>query len=1048
MLGFYSLNEQPLNSLPAANQGFDPFQFTFASLLTEIALPNPYPLFAYQMMHPGVEYFENGWNGWKYWLVYTPLPSGDYSKENPCIAVSNDGQTWVAPDGVTNPLVTQFGGGGQFNADTDLFYDSHSDQLCIIWKAQSVSDPGGERCYTQMITSSDGTNWSSIYTVTDDLQSERLPATASLYYNDDLSRYEIVAINASSSPANPDYDLFVSDTLTGLYTVERQISIPADTGRHWWNLYIKRLPDGSYVGMGQDADNAGMTGAGSVFWLKSDDGLTYERQLALESEGLYRCAFTLTPDNGVYKVFIAGVISGTSIRVGDLRFGQTYDPIGESTYASDSFNRANSASVGNPETGLPLIRSDAAYSIQSNQLAVSGSGAIVWDAGQTTAVVSLDVADMGADGDLWVVGRYVDANNFIRIGFNGVYARYQSVIAGVASNLVFAGSVVPFLENGDKITVEFNTDYVAVSCGGRPFFHHPTSDSFGGQGFGIDTTRNGLILDNLSIQERQAPPPIVVQVGTAAGSGQAQSVTPITPVQVDVGTVTGSGQAQSVNPINGASGIAFTLYRNANASNRLNGAYPNGGEPAAGGGGGAVDWDAVYDAWIASQTGAGATTYYVDPVSGNNSNDGLTEGTGFADPTAAYAVMSGGDVIEILDGVITDNDLFAFNDYEHSIPSGISRTNRTIIRAKNPFGVRIRFTTGNRNSNYEAIRLNASNFMLIDGFIIEWLNEGGDPQYVCTSNQNENILTRTIIKRDEHGSWGGYASWTGSYSLLQDVHGVGGARYGFQVGGGTTDPAEKMIARRCVARVDFSDATLPMAPFAHYGNNSGTASRETEFQNCIPIDGPYVDVSPGNSENFDYTWGGFYHAKNAYNIRHRGCMVINQGGRAGMWTTDNGSDLATVIEHCVVAGENPVKYGTRSGFRANSYGSADYLTGVDIDGSDLGNGLTAANAYFSDVAPASIFNAPGGADVRYAFGAFGSVWGEAGFDAVTTDQLWPFPYEDKIKEVFSEQLDSPSGYDPVTNDSTRGFCSGVQTLSEYIASYSSGDPATVLAGLY
>ncbi|MCU7618345.1 hypothetical protein NZ698_14185 [Chryseobacterium sp. PBS4-4] len=60
--------------------------------------------------HPDVQYFPNGFNGYKYWMVFTPyfgsVGNEQTSKryENPTIVVSNDGINWSGPNGVAGPL--------------------------------------------------------------------------------------------------------------------------------------------------------------------------------------------------------------------------------------------------------------------------------------------------------------------------------------------------------------------------------------------------------------------------------------------------------------------------------------------------------------------------------------------------------------------------------------------------------------------------------------------------------------------------------------------------------------------------------------------------------------------------------------------------------------------------------------------------------------------------------------------------------------------------------------------------------------------------------
>lgn len=57
-----------------------------------------------QPCHPKVLYFPEGWNGYRYWMVYTPYPFCEDTLENPCLAVSDDGYNWSTPPGVTNPV--------------------------------------------------------------------------------------------------------------------------------------------------------------------------------------------------------------------------------------------------------------------------------------------------------------------------------------------------------------------------------------------------------------------------------------------------------------------------------------------------------------------------------------------------------------------------------------------------------------------------------------------------------------------------------------------------------------------------------------------------------------------------------------------------------------------------------------------------------------------------------------------------------------------------------------------------------------------------------
>ncbi len=87
--------------------------------------------------HPSVVYFPNGWGKYhaKYWMAWTPNKISDPTFENPCIAYSNDGIYWDTT-GLSNPIVGPSGLPGDYNADTQLFYNPVKDTLYMAYKAR------------------------------------------------------------------------------------------------------------------------------------------------------------------------------------------------------------------------------------------------------------------------------------------------------------------------------------------------------------------------------------------------------------------------------------------------------------------------------------------------------------------------------------------------------------------------------------------------------------------------------------------------------------------------------------------------------------------------------------------------------------------------------------------------------------------------------------------------------------------------------------------------------------------------------------------------
>jgi len=109
-----------------------------------------------QMMHTSVVKFDTAWHGYLYWMVGTPYPASKETLENPSILASNDGETWVVPGGLTNPLDEPPVGGHL--ADPNLVYNPDTDELyCYYLKM----DRGANLQSLMFTKSSDGVTWST-----------------------------------------------------------------------------------------------------------------------------------------------------------------------------------------------------------------------------------------------------------------------------------------------------------------------------------------------------------------------------------------------------------------------------------------------------------------------------------------------------------------------------------------------------------------------------------------------------------------------------------------------------------------------------------------------------------------------------------------------------------------------------------------------------------------------------------------------------------------------------------------------------------------------
>lgn len=110
-----------------------------------------------QVLHPSVLYFENGWNGYKYWMAYTPYPNNNIKKQNPSIVVSNDKINWVVPPGLTNPIIAEPSAEIQypFNSDPQLTMSADGETMYCIYRIVT----NWNRQEFWKIETTDGVNW-------------------------------------------------------------------------------------------------------------------------------------------------------------------------------------------------------------------------------------------------------------------------------------------------------------------------------------------------------------------------------------------------------------------------------------------------------------------------------------------------------------------------------------------------------------------------------------------------------------------------------------------------------------------------------------------------------------------------------------------------------------------------------------------------------------------------------------------------------------------------------------------------------------------------
>lgn len=102
--------------------------------------------------------FDEPWNNYTHWAVYTPNVMHTSIYENPSIVASNDGVQWEIPEGLSNPIEPQPATTRDHNCDADMIYNPKMDALMAYWN-WADDQYGGEGAEIRLRVSYDGIHW-------------------------------------------------------------------------------------------------------------------------------------------------------------------------------------------------------------------------------------------------------------------------------------------------------------------------------------------------------------------------------------------------------------------------------------------------------------------------------------------------------------------------------------------------------------------------------------------------------------------------------------------------------------------------------------------------------------------------------------------------------------------------------------------------------------------------------------------------------------------------------------------------------------------------
>lgn len=207
-----------------------------ADTVMRIDIPEQYwdadSLDRHAAIHPSVLYFEDGWNGYKYWMAMTPYDHCDASHENPCIRVSNDNVNWttIGPDPLFSyeEVIVAYDG---HLSDVELFFDGRLWLFCrAAWNDHWGAD-GRSFCIVG-ISTTDGTNWTDPEIVLVPDNSALSPAVLV------DSGYTMFAVNAPGIGRPGEFhsvvEKYTADTPLGPWILTDTIDIPLNV----WHLDV------------------------------------------------------------------------------------------------------------------------------------------------------------------------------------------------------------------------------------------------------------------------------------------------------------------------------------------------------------------------------------------------------------------------------------------------------------------------------------------------------------------------------------------------------------------------------------------------------------------------------------------------------------------------------------------------------------------------------------------------------------------------------------------------------------------------------------------
>lgn len=277
--------------------------------------------------HPKVLNFEKPWNGYRYWMSYTPYPQGDDSKENPCIVVSNDLVNWKSPTEQNEPLDVPYQNIEMkiYNSDSHIVYNNDLDRIECYWRL--VDDIKNQAILYRKYTT-DGISWSKkeIAAISYDRKKLDYVSPAIIYEN---KTYKMWYINKNNT-------LTYEESTDGLNWTGRTV-IPftyEDKKQKTWHLDVIKTDKGyEMITVAYDKwKNHNDMNLYYSYSKKEKDGWSAAKKILeptkkteyWDNRGIYRSCFI--KENGVYIIYYSGTQTDLHHGIG-IVYGKNIDKL-------------------------------------------------------------------------------------------------------------------------------------------------------------------------------------------------------------------------------------------------------------------------------------------------------------------------------------------------------------------------------------------------------------------------------------------------------------------------------------------------------------------------------------------------------------------------------------------------------------------------------------------------------------------------------------------------------------------------------------------------